>query len=368
MKLIVLPSESQELHGTQNSKMAGSGITWCPEIEGASPCKWMEGSNFRETPKCPECYSAKTGPVRRANWTGRQVTPKEGLIRLGTNREVLRADYEAFLAGRGTRDTGETWERPDFPQRPHFVITRGLEGWDFYQLMFQNPRCLNVQVSVDILIEADGTVNQYPDTARLKQFAAVEKVLFRFKTLAAPQQVKDRHYGRNIEHFQALRQELNLSAMRVLETPLRINKNRTYQTETPLEQAGWDSQSFMRCNSECNACPSSANELGENRVLACAATEKVVAMLERIKNVQPKRMEHVIPKVARYPWRDLTRRAMAQLGGKAVLQDIYAKVRELEPGVVANHYHEVKIRESVQHLAQRTGPGEWALIEPDGQP
>lgn len=342
---------------SQNHKMGDSGIVGVPEIEGTKPCIYMTGEKFTDSPMCPGCYAAATGPQRRATSGGRASTPEKGLIRLGTNREILPEDYDAFVAGRGVRENGEAWVRPDFQTRNHFLITRGILDWAFYERIMPNPHLINVQVSVDILVTGD-EIRQIPDDARLRQFLAHGKVMFRFKTLAAPaKEPGGDMFGENVRLFQELRDRLGIPKHRILETPLRLSMNRTYQTLTPLEAAGEDSREFTRCNSECGSCGSSKPGEAENRVMVCGATEKVLAMLARIGNTVPLRVE-AKPRV-KIPWTELTRRAWISLGGTASLQDIYAKVRELEPAAAHNLGLTTRVRGIVQSNGENISRGVW---------
>lgn len=336
--------------------MHDAGLTWCPEIESSSPCRFMEGDNFRETPLCPGCFAAHLGPMRRKNWSGSQATAPTGLIRLGTWREIRAKDYEDFCRGQGVNLNGEAWSRTDFPTRAHFVVTRGLEEWALYERMAANSRCINIQCSVDVIVHGD-QVLQVPDDARLKQFLGVPKALFRFKTLAAPATQAGKTFDRNVEHFRTLQERLGIPWNRVMETPLRIAMNRSYQTTTPLEADGLDPAAFMRCNTECHECGSTKDGQAENRFLACAATERMLANLAVVGNVRPKRIE-AAPRV-RIPWTQLLVRAWISLGGEAPLREIYATVQGIEQGVLRNPHWKAKVRERVQQHGVRTAPGVW---------
>lgn len=339
----------------QNKKLADSGIVYCPELEGAEPCIWFSGENLTQSEKCPGCFSRIWHPLRASRWNNSQTTPQTGLIRLGNWREILAKDYDAFQAGHGTRSDGTTWTRPDFPKRTHFVVTRGLEPWSLYSRMLANPLCLNIQVSVDILVTGSG-VQQIPDDERLRTFLAAGKTLFRFKTLAAPGFDRSERFERNVEHFQALAQRLNIPPMRVLETPLRLEGNRQYQTATPLEEAGWDSRAFLRCNSSCAECPGREGQ-AENRVLVCGANERMLQLLQSVGNIQPLRFPFAEKNTV--AWTDLTVRAWLELGGTASLQDLYAAVIRLEPAVGERMHHQAKIRQVVQAHGVRVGRGVW---------
>ncbi len=339
----------------QNKKLEDSGIVWCPEIEGAKPCVEMVGPQFTQTPKCPGCFAASLGRIRRSRWSNHQATSRRGLIRLGTWREILPADYDAFCLGRGTRDDGSHWIRPDFPNRAHFVITRGLQPWSLYEAMQKNFRCLTIQVSVDILVTPEG-VQQYPGDDRLSQFLALDKSLFRLKTLAAPGMDRGTTFQPNVDHFQALIQRLGIPSMRILETPLRLGGNRQYSTATPLEDAGWDPKSFLRCNSVCGDCPGRDGE-GENRVLVCGANARLIQILQEQGNITPRRIQPSPRKDI--AWTAVTIRAWLELGGTAQLQDLYAAALRLEPALAQRAHHQAKIRAVVQKYGVREGRGRW---------
>jgi hypothetical protein len=359
---IRMSSETQnqphQVEGIQNHKLAGSKIVSCPEVEEDLACAYHSGEDRTLSPLCPGCFSAPLGRIRRSRWSGKQRTPKRGLIRLGTWREILARDYENFQAGRGISSRGVSWTRPDLPLRRHFVVTRGIEEWSLYEKMAQNPLCLNIQVSLDVIVTAAGT-QQIPDDDRLRQFLAVPKAMFRLKTLAQDATYHGETFQANVKQMLELQARLQIPWHRVLETPLRLGPNRAYQTPTPLEDSGLSSRSFLRCNSTCPSCPSARDGGGENRVLGCAATERILAMIEAKGNTLPLRINAQRP--ARIPWRSLTRKAWLELGGTGRLQDLYARVRALEPQAGNNPNFEAKVREVVQALGTRVGPATWKM-------
>jgi hypothetical protein len=339
----------------QNRKLGKSGITECFEIEGSRPCKWMAGSDNSQSPLCPGCWAAKLWKVRNANSKNRRSTPKRGLIRLGTWRETTFQDWKDFKAGRGQRQDGTPWERPDFPQRRYFVVTRALEEPEFYEALQADPLCLNIQVSVDVICTKGGSAVQVPNDDRLRQLLALPKAVFRLKTLAGARRHRGIDYEANVSHFQDMRLRLAIPAMRILETPLRLGTH-TYGDETPLQLAGEDPATFMRCNTPCQDC---GGHNGENKVLACAATAVIIKRLEAIGNNRPIRIAK--PPEVHVDWAKVCKQAMEELGGTANLTDIYVRAVAIEPAAARNPIWDVKVRQAVRRLADRIGPAIWSL-------
>lgn len=338
---------------SQNAKMVGSHIVECPEIEEAKACIHFDAEG-RASPKCPGCYALALFPMRRAGWKSKQETPRRGLIRLGTWREITKEDYGAFLAGRGVRANGDEWVRPDLPRRAHFVITRGLEPKELYRQMLDNPRCLNIQVSVDIIKTAAGTT-QWPSDERLQWFQQFGKVLFRFKALGDDVTRSGVTYQRNVEEFTALADRIGIPYGRVLETPLRLSGNRQYHTETPLEAAGWNPTKFWRCNSECSDCGTTPTKQGENQFLVCAATETI---LRRIQNVVPARVEKQ-PRL-KVAWKDVVMGVIEKHEGPIALPQLYLDVEKVSPDAATSPVFKEKVRQVAAKHATRIHRGVYA--------
>jgi hypothetical protein len=288
-------------------------------------------------------------------------TPKKGLLRLGNWRETTHEDWLAFKAGRGVRQDGTPWERPDFKHRFYFIVTRGLESMDFMRAVGEDPKALNIQISVDIIVQ-NGRVRQIPHDARLRELASIPKVMFRFKTLHESRRHGGQDYEANASLFLALRERLGIAPVRVLETPLRLGTH-SYGDTTPLERAGLPASSFLRCNTPCNSCK------GENGFLACAATERILQRLAVKGTATPARLPKA-PDV-HVDWKLLVHRALEDLGGTASLQALYARVNELEPAAQRNPIWDVKVRQAVRRVATRVGPATWSLktaLPPAGVP
>lgn len=343
---------------TPNRKLGDSGIVDCPQIEEAKPCIYMEGPSFAQSPKCPGCWASRLWKIRNANWreTGK-LTPEGGFIRLGNWKEILPEEWESFKAGRGLRSDGTLWEQPSLSTRPYFLITRGLLSEDFYRRVAADPYCLNIQVSTDINRRSGSSLEQIPGDDRLRFFLDIPKVIFRFKTLAGHSKLGPDVFMANVEKFVELADRLSIPSHRILETPLRLGDH-SYQTTTPLEGIGWDPRRFMRCNSKCDDCPGK-DGAGENRILACGATARMLDILAKKGNILPRRVEKV-PK-DRIPWTALVTRALNEQGGEAELSVLYAVMKRLEPKVLRNPLWDVKVRQVVQRIATRTGPGTWKL-------
>lgn len=323
-----------------NLKMAGVALHSCPEVEQLEPCSFF-GAGL-----CPSCYAEPLLKLRKA--TSRHVhkrTPKGGLIRLGTYIEVLPEHYNSFKAGQGTwRCCGAAWSRADFPTRRFFLITRGLSPVDFYERVAADPYCVNIQVSVDIL---DGNVT-VPDEYRLGELARIPKVLFRAKTT-----------GQNARLWAPLFDRLEVALGRVMETPLRSRVLETkledgafaYGKRTLLEQAGWDTPAFMRCNTACADCHK------ENGFLACAVAPAMMARLSVLSRPAPPRHTFTLHHIK---WADEARRMLGDLGGSATVQQAYAWFAEHHPELVVGKPNwRFKVRVALQRVATRTDGRTW---------
>lgn len=337
---------------SQNTKLKGSPITDVPEIEEAKACMYMQANKGTyDSPLCPGCWAAKLLPIRQANWRSQQVADRHGILRLGNWREITPEDYAAFKAGTGQRQDGSTWVRPDFTTRPYFLITRGLLPMSFYEEVARDPLCLNIQVSVDIIRIHDGSTTQVPGDGRIQELVGIDKVLFRFKTRQAPATLKGVQYEANVQQFIELQERLAVPWTRVLETPLRLGDH-SYQTRTPLENQGVAADAFLRCNTKCEDCHGTN---GETKVLGCAVTPRIQALLARVGNTEPYRVKEK-PR-ARFEWTTLTKQVWRNQ--PMALQDIYAGVKAVEPRVIENPYWQLKIRQVVQRIGHRVGPATW---------
>lgn len=353
---VAVKDPARVLSPSQNRKLAKSGIVECSELEDASNggCKWFSGPDLSQSPLCPGCWSAALFKVRRRNAKGNKRTPNRGLIRLGTWREITLEDWHSFRAGVGTQRSGKTWARPDFKDRFAFIVTRGLEPMQLYSEVAKDARMLNIQVSVDIMIDENGRTRQIPHDGRLRELVAIPKAIFRFKTLSEDRTHKGKTFRRNVERFADLRERLGIAPVRILETPLRLGTH-SYGEDTPLQRLGLPvlpSESFMRCNTPCMDCK------GENGVLACAATERILQRLEKVGTAKPVRKPKA-PDV-HIDWTDLVKAAMANLGGTATIQGLYAEVQRLQPAVERNPIWDVKVRQAVRRFAHRTAKATWS--------
>jgi hypothetical protein len=246
----------------------------------------------------------------------------------------------------------------DFKERFYFVVTRGIEEMELYRAIADDPKALNIQVSVDIMVDADGKVRQIPHDARLRELAAIPKAMFRFKTLSETRVHKGLTFQRNVELIAALRERIGIAPVRILETPLRLGTH-SYGEDTPLQKLALPSlpvTGYLRCNTPCQDCR------GENSVLACAATERILARLEKVGTAAPVRKPKA-PEV-HVNWGDLAREALANLGGTALIRDLYAEVRRLQPAVERNPLWDVKVRQAVRRVARRIGRAQWTT-QPD---
>lgn len=325
-----------------NLKMAGVALHPCPEVEQLEACSFF-GKGL-----CPSCYAEPLLKLRKA--TTKHVhkhTPKKGLVRLGTYIEILPHHYDRFKAGEGTWTCcGSTWSRPDFPTRRFFLITRGLNPTEFYERIAADPYCVNIQVSVDIL--PDGGV--VPDEERLAEYARIPKVLFRAKSTPL-----------NAWAWAPLFDRLQVTVGRVMETPLRSRVLETkledgafaYGRKTLLEDAGWDSPSFMRCNTACKDCHK------ENGVLACAVTPNMMARLPDLQRPAPPRHTYTLHHLA---WSDEARRMLAELGGSATVREAYAWFETHHPELIVGKPNwQFKVRTAIQRVAAKGEDGKWHL-------
>jgi hypothetical protein len=227
----------------QNTKMIGTSIVMCPEIERADPCIYF-GKGL-----CPNCYAERLWPLRRHSWREKARTPLTGLIRLGTWREILPEDYEKF--------------KSIFPERYFFLITRGLLSPAFYEKVNSDPFCVNLQVSVDIINN-----KVIPPEEKLSKFTELSKVLFRFKTL-----------DENVDAFIDLARKLGIPFYRILETPLRLPGGHKLYDPTPMSKK-LPLNLFFRCNTKCVDCPK------ENGVLVCAVNPEKLASTKSKKQME----------------------------------------------------------------------------------
>lgn len=330
-------------------KLSGSTIVWCPEVEQAEPCKFF-GEGL-----CPGCYSEKLWRVRRSNWKGGGKTSPRGLIRLGTYIEVTEPLYDRF--------------KSLFPARAFFLITRGLEPESYYLRLQSDPRCLNVQISVDILRTETGATT-IPDESRIAWFlSAIPKSIIRFKTLerdATDKKITKLSLKRNVEDFLALRDRLQIPRTRIMETPLRLpGVPHLAHQQTPLESAGWPTWSFIRCNSPCQGCRA------ENGVLGCAITPKIASRLEHLQPWDPPRATEadvrLVELAGRIKWGAIVCQALANLGSSAQTREVYAEVQRLRPEVTALTFWKTSVRQALQRVARRPG-GCIEATRPDQDP
>ncbi|MFI5418106.1 MAG: hypothetical protein ACHQ2Y_04320 [Candidatus Lutacidiplasmatales archaeon] len=304
---------------------------------------------------CPDCYAEPLLKLRLSTSRARRAkpnhshpsTPRHGLVRLGTYREILPDDYAAFKAGSGVWDCcGERWERPDFKTRSFFLITRGLLPLSFYETVHDDPACVNVQVSVDM--DSRGIVT--PPEDRLADLAKLPKVIFRAKTRPETARVWDSLFDR-----------LSVAVGRVMETPLRSRVLETklqeghfaYGRATPLERAGWDVRTFLRCNTACRDC------VKENGVLACAVRPATVAALPSRARPAPPR--HTL-RLSQIAWADEARRFLAESGGAGTVKEAYAWFAERFPElVVGKPSWQFKVRVALQRAGIQEVRGTWHL-------
>ena len=62
-------------------------------------------------------------------------------------------------------------------------------------------------------------------------------------------------------------------------------------------------------------------------------------------------------------WEAVTRLAMLRLGGTAKLEQIYGEVQGNRP--TSNAFWKAKVRQTLQRIGTRVGPGVWAVQEPE---
>lgn len=295
-----------------NLKMVDSGLVTCNEVEQRRECVYFGTCT---TSKARACYAELLLPMRRQTSNDGEKnhkhtrTPPRGIIRLGTYIEFTERLWEEFKSGRGDYDCGEhVWERPDFPTRFYFLITRGLSDIGFYEKVLADPYCLNVQVSTDIETALEDLI--MPDRTKLQWFAKQPKAQFRFKT------TRD-----NAHLFIKLATDLGIPWERVLETPLRLPKQpHAYGTETYLEKAGQDPRGFARCNTSCGDC------VKENGALWCATRPVVWANLKRpvpVRHTQPQ-MKSWEQQLLDIQWKRDAARCMSAHGGECSVREAYA--------------------------------------------
>ncbi len=332
---------------SSNLKMSGAGLVPCPEVEQLRPCV-LFGKGL-----CPECYAEPLLKLRLATSRRRRSTPnhrhegtaRRGLIRLGTYREILPDDYAAFKAGEGVWDCcGARWLRPDFPNRSYFLISRGLLPLSFYERVALDPRCVNIQISTDIL--PTGAV--VPPEDRLVELARIPKVIFRAKST-----------GENAPLFGPLFDRIAVQAGRVMETPLRSRVMETklveghfaYGRETPLQKAGWDWRTFLRCNTACADC------VKENGLLACAARPAALRGLATRARAPPPR--HTL-RLDAIGWASEAKACIADHGGRVTVTEAYAWFAERHPElVVGKPSWQFKVRVALQRAGRSGERGEW---------
>lgn len=330
-----------------NLKMQGIPLHQCPEIEQLKPCIYF-GKGV-----CPDCYAEPLHKLRKA--TSKHVhkkTSKKGVVRLGTYIEVLPEDWEAFKRGEGKWNCcGEVWKRPDFCDRPYILITRGLLPFDFYVRVAQDKKCINIQVSTDIL--ADGTI--IPSEERLKLFASIPKVIFRAKS-----------HPCNLRKWTELFNRIQLSSIgRVMETPLRSRVLETkleegefaYGKRTLLEDAGWDWHQFMRCNTKCRDCKK------ENGFTACLATPAMTHnLLAKNANREPP-PRHTFT-LHHIKWAQEARLMLMDMNGEATVREAYTWFAMKHPELVVGKPNwQFKVRVAIQRVAVKGEAGKWVSPE-----
>lgn len=212
--------------------------------------------------------------------------------------------------------------------------------------MLADPLLVNLQISVDILPELGYAV--VPDKERLKWFLKYKNVIFRFKTTDPL-----------VSRFIDLANELRIPGGRIMETPLREPKHpHYYSMVTPLEKAGWDTQSFGRCNTKCEDCRY------ENGLLLCAANASMLSILPTIKRPPPPRLTWPAMKSTEdIKWKAEAVRCMLEHGGQVTVQQAYKWfLREypiLEHGKAS---YDMKIRYALQRAGyQSQEKATWVL-------
>jgi hypothetical protein len=347
------------MNASSNAKVGKAYLVW---KEGETPSDACIHFENEAVPCSKTCYSKKLIKIRRRNARERcpyhEETPRTGPIRLGDYIEITPEKWAAFKAGRGRWPCcGKEWVRPDFAERPYFMISRGLpSGWtevpgdlEYYARVLADPRLINLQVSVDIVPELGGAVT--PSRGRLAWLAQSPKVMFRFKTT-----------DRNVEAFKALAEELGIRRRAVMETPLRERGvPHEYGTTTPLEAAGWRSSEFGRCNSSCGDCRY------ENGLTLCLATPAALRAVDGRRESLPVPPRHKfggIPYTVE-AWRDEVREAMRGLGGRAQTRQMYAEIERKFPTVSkARPGWKFRVRVELQGMAEpdkTSYPAVWRL-------
>lgn len=333
--------------------MKESGLLFCPELEQVKGCQYF-GKGL-----CPSCYSYQLHSMRKfsTKHTHRR-TPKRGLIRLGTYIEVTPELWKAFKTNTLKCDQcGKHLDRPDFPKRGYFLITRGLLDEKFYSEVIADPHCANIQISTDIL-ERDPKGNQelefyiesgmaeilesgkvlIPNMKRLKFFTKHGNVILRYKTTKL-----------NVDDFIKLTETLKINKASVMETPLRLpDAPHYYGTTTYLEEAGWKSQEFGRCNSRCSMCKH------ENGMLLCAARAPMLKKLPTLKRPSPPR--HSVKNLKPLPkgkiWNEEAVRCMEEHGGATTIKASYDWFLEQYPLLA---WGKTTWSQKVRTALQRTG-------------
>jgi hypothetical protein len=297
-----------------NTKMRGQRIVEVPEIEGNLPCQFFGKGT------CPGCYSEPLYRIRRVKVKGTARTPARGLLRAGVWREWTPDDWKRF--------------KSMYPSRRYFLVTRGLWEKAHYEQLLQDTYCVNVQVSTWYI---GGTFS--PDIELLRWLLSVsQKTVIRLVSSKETAHA----YGELVERLGMW--------WRFMETPWREPHGpKTYGTKTPLEAAGV--RVGIRCNTSCEDC------IGENGFLGCAVTAEFLKRIPSLPQFTPTR--HEPEERIRFEWSRLTTEALEMLGGEASLQELYAKVQELEPRVSTNHLWQVRIRSRIQELATNVGRGRW---------
>lgn len=94
---------------------------------------------------------------------------------------------------------------------------------------------------------------------------------------------------------------------------------------------------------------------GPKRGLVGFALYHEAAAIQRLQ----RRYRDLLAQGERSAWVAVTRAALEQLGGCASLRDIYREVEGSRP--TTNRYWQEKVRQTLQRIAYRTGPGIWAI-------
>ena len=225
------------------------------------------------------------------------------------------------------------------------MISRGLSELSFYEKMLQDRYIANLQVSVDVLPELDSLL--VPDRERLSWFVKYPNVIFRFKTTTY-----------NVHHFMRLQEELGIPRMRVMETPLRLPElSHIYGTRTYLEEAGWKTSTFGRCNTMCQNCHA------ENGVLLCAAKAPLLERLPFIERPPPPRYRsHQVRLPKGAVWKREAIACMTEHGGKCTVQEAYAWYLKKYPVLEFGKPNwTFKVRVALQRAGVSAGQSTWKL-------